>query len=290
VFTNAASRGIPFGTVARATGTALLRSLYRVVPVHRNNQPQFATAKSMTDNNNIYSDLKLLFYVILPVMGGIFTITVLSLIWFRLSRTAADARALKLIFMMDSSAADLDEELLLGGDYANDYPKVLAKKRAEAPKARPESQADIADDDLVQQLIGKDSANEVMPLSHGRAPARFKSKTRIQRIAIALAGECYFKFGRRPKSEANVLISRKWMRDRMEEVKDFRKKDAASVIDIALALSFYPSVEAREMDQHLSTAVSASRMAEVSDSLWCRFKAWLGLSGSVDWAGLEPTP
>jgi len=244
----------------------------------------------MTDKLLLLSNLKLLFCIIIPSVGLLIIAAAIGILWYNWSHTGADIRALRLIFMMDSSAADLDEELLLGGEYENDYPKVIAKKRAEVPKATPESQAEIAKDKFQQETVGERRVEDVMFLSHGRAPARYKNKTRLQRIAIALAGECYFKFGNRPRSEANMLISRKWMRDRMEEVKDFRKKDAASVIDIALALSFYPSVEAREMGQHLSTAVSANRMSEVSDSLWCRFKAWLGVSGMVHWADLEPAP
>jgi len=107
-----------------------------------------------------------------------------------------------------------------------------------------------------------------------------KGERRFDQLAIALAGECYFKFGDRTRSEANNLISRKWMRDRIGDVKDLRRKDAAGIIDVALPLSFYPSRQALRMDQHMRTSTSARRMGSGPDS-WSSFL--LSTLGLVDY-------
>jgi hypothetical protein len=67
-------------------------------------------------------------------------------------------------------------------------------------------------------------------------------------IAYALAQEAYYNFGARPRSEANNLITRRWMKDRLEEYNDIRFVDRASIIDIALVLSFLPSNDSREIE------------------------------------------
>lgn len=76
---------------------------------------------------------------------------------------------------------------------------------------------------------------------------------RGREMAFALAELAYFQFGFRLRSEANELITRKFMRDSLAEFKDLRKKDAAGVIDVALPLSFLPSQAMRSMGELEST-------------------------------------
>jgi len=62
-----------------------------------------------------------------------------------------------------------------------------------------------------------------------------------------LAYEAYFKFGHRAYNKANLLITRKWMRDYVEAhksfYKDMRVVDKVRIIDGALELSFVPTQE-----------------------------------------------
>lgn len=61
-------------------------------------------------------------------------------------------------------------------------------------------------------------------------------------FALTLAKEAYYKFGKRKLSEANILITRKWMRDYCDEhCKDLRTTHRADAIDRALFLSFVPT-------------------------------------------------
>lgn len=72
-------------------------------------------------------------------------------------------------------------------------------------------------------------------------------------IAYALAQEAYYNFGARPRTEANNLITRRWMRDRMDSFGDVRFIDRASIIDKALVLSFLPTLESRETESLAQT-------------------------------------
>lgn len=67
-------------------------------------------------------------------------------------------------------------------------------------------------------------------------------------MSYAVAYEAYRQFGARPKSEANVLITRKFMRDLLAEFKDLRTKDCCVIIDAALSLSFLPMVVLQDMN------------------------------------------
>jgi hypothetical protein len=76
----------------------------------------------------------------------------------------------------------------------------------------------------------------------------FRTRRPKDRIAHALAQEAYYNFGNRQRSEANNLITRRWMRDRLDDYDSIRFKDRATIIDIALVLSFVPSLESREIE------------------------------------------
>jgi len=91
-------------------------------------------------------------------------------------------------------------------------------------------------------------------------PPRFRPR-RFEQLASALAWECYAHFGARERSEANVLVSRKYMRDILDEHRDFRAKDKARLIDRALLLSFLPTQDLQEMVELSSTSVWKSREA-----------------------------
>lgn len=80
-------------------------------------------------------------------------------------------------------------------------------------------------------------------------------------MASALAWECYAQFGSRERSEANLLVSRKFMRDLLGEYQDLRAKDKARLVDRALLLSFLPTLELQDMVELSSTHVWKDREA-----------------------------
>ncbi len=62
-------------------------------------------------------------------------------------------------------------------------------------------------------------------------------------FAMALAKRAYLKFGARPLSESNVLVTRKWLGKLIEdEFKDLRTCDKALALDRATFLSFVPTM------------------------------------------------
>lgn len=81
---------------------------------------------------------------------------------------------------------------------------------------------------------------------------RFRPRSALK-MASALAYEAYYEFGNRDKTPANLLITRKFMRDQLMEYKDLRAQDASGIIDVALSLSFLPSRSVRETNEIIET-------------------------------------
>lgn len=69
------------------------------------------------------------------------------------------------------------------------------------------------------------------------------------RFSASLAKLAYNKFGNRPMSEANVLVTRKWIQKYLDEpaYKDLRTCDKNIAIDRALFLSFVPTTDFQKM-------------------------------------------
>jgi len=80
-------------------------------------------------------------------------------------------------------------------------------------------------------------------------------------ITCALAHEAYMQFGVRERSEANLIITRKYMRDQLRDYGDLRAIDASNFIDAALPLSFLPSRSHRAMAKYMETYAMQERMA-----------------------------
>jgi hypothetical protein len=74
-------------------------------------------------------------------------------------------------------------------------------------------------------------------------------KGKRSNFAACIAHEAYNKFGARPMTEANVLVTRRWLQKLLSEpkYKDLRMVDRNIAIDRALFLSFVPSNEFRQM-------------------------------------------
>lgn len=76
-------------------------------------------------------------------------------------------------------------------------------------------------------------------------------------FAASVAQIAYNKFGERPMSEANILVTRKWLQKYLDspEYKDLRTCDKNLAIDRALFLSFVPTDSFRAMK--LATTTNA---------------------------------
>ncbi len=83
----------------------------------------------------------------------------------------------------------------------------------------------------------------------------------ITEIAFALADEAYLFYGRRDKSKANDLVTRKFLRDQLSEYDSLRAKDKSRIIEIALTLSYVPPSEAEDMQVVARSAAYGRRVA-----------------------------
>jgi len=96
---------------------------------------------------------------------------------------------------------------------------------------------------------------------------------RLRQISDAVAHEAYAQFGHRPRSEANLLITRKFMRDKLQSYVDLRAKDIGTAIDQALYLSFLPSIALKEANSVDRTWVFEVRAMDFEGGSWGIF-AW----------------
>jgi hypothetical protein len=83
-------------------------------------------------------------------------------------------------------------------------------------------------------------------------------------FAAAIAQLAYNKFGERPMSEANVLVTRKWLQKLLAEdtYSDLRTCDKNVAIDRALFLSFVPTNAFRQMKLAIASNVWKDRCDE----------------------------
>jgi len=93
---------------------------------------------------------------------------------------------------------------------------------------------------------------EPTPRPHARGWTRI-TKNKLQDMAFALADEAFFQYGRRRKSQANDLITRKFMRDHLSKFDTLRAKDKSLIIEIALPLSYVVPSETEIMDEVVRT-------------------------------------
>lgn len=90
----------------------------------------------------------------------------------------------------------------------------------------------------------------------------------LREMAYGLADEAYLQYGRRDKSQANDLITRKFLRDQLSQFDSLRARDRSSVIDLALTLSYVPTSEWCEMEEVESTRAYRS-LVHFSKSAHC---------------------
>ncbi len=79
-------------------------------------------------------------------------------------------------------------------------------------------------------------------------------------LAQVVADEAYFQFGRRARSQANDLVTRKWMRDFLRDHQGLRAKDASTIIELALSLSYIPPESLWDIREAEATRAYSSRV------------------------------
>ncbi len=85
------------------------------------------------------------------------------------------------------------------------------------------------------------------------------------KFSLAVAKVAYNKFGQRPMSEANVLVTRKWLQKYLEEgFPDLRTCDKNLAIDRALFLSFVPTQDFNRYRMVMATSAMERRLEGAS--------------------------
>lgn len=113
-------------------------------------------------------------------------------------------------------------------------------------------------DSLDESDTGVEAGAEMMTVAGKMVPV---VRRRVRRVAAnAYALQAYLKFGKRPKSEANVIITRKYISDLLADVPDMRIRDKIEIMDTATFLSFIPSKSSQECGAYESTNAYARRV------------------------------
>jgi len=109
--------------------------------------------------------------------------------------------------------------------------------------------------------------------------SRTKTKTVIRkscrsRFAASISKIAYNKFGERAMTEANMLVTRKWLQKLLEEpaYRDMRTSDKNLAIDRALFLSFVPTKAFQQMRIAVTTSQWEKRMdaGQVFGGFWSK--------------------
>lgn len=104
--------------------------------------------------------------------------------------------------------------------------------------------------------------NKDIVVVDNRVVKRKIKKGKRSKFSSSIAMLAYNKFGERPLSEANVLVTRKWIQKLLEEprFKDLRVCDKNLAIDRALFLSFIPTKDFQASKLALSSSVAKDRL------------------------------
>jgi hypothetical protein len=103
------------------------------------------------------------------------------------------------------------------------------------------------------------SASAEMMASAGRMAPRIRRRVRGV-AASSYALQAYLKFGQRKKSEANVIVTRKYISDLLSEEPDMRIRDKIEIMDTATFLSFIPSESSQLCGAFEKTEAFSKRM------------------------------
>jgi len=122
--------------------------------------------------------------------------------------------------------------------------------------------------ECLDEVIQGDRAARGTPVpGPGGVRVRYRPRSSLK-MALALADSTYFKFGYRARSEANLMITRKFMFDLMSGYPDIRDRDKASIVDMALYASFLPSQALRDSSMMDDTVEYSHRASIRPGSSW----------------------
>jgi len=93
-------------------------------------------------------------------------------------------------------------------------------------------------------------------------------QVRVRKLAAAVGSECRTHYGFRERSEANELVARKYMRDRLKSIKDMRHADINLVIPAALSVCFIPSRAEVDAAEVYATSEVQGRIARGNAKFW----------------------
>jgi hypothetical protein len=145
------------------------------------------------------------------------------------------------------------------GNSANRFTRQLIEKLDEE-KGDPEDFVDVHVHRTIHTIQNEvDGTVVVGDVTRKKAVLR---KGRRSSFAASIAREAYNKFGERPMSEANVLVTRKWLQKLLAEpkYKDLRTCDKNLAIDRALFLSFVPTKDFLMMKKAVVTQTWKDRV------------------------------
>jgi len=100
-------------------------------------------------------------------------------------------------------------------------------------------------------------------------------------VASHMSREVRAKFGFKVKSEANELVAHKYIYDHISLMTDMRRADVASIVPLAVMLSFIPSsieLESKQMEVSQPFEERRRQFATAWHDGWSIYR-WLGLSG-----------
>jgi len=108
----------------------------------------------------------------------------------------------------------------------------------------------------------KEFVEDVAKIQERKRVSHKLKKGQRSNFAAAVAKKAYNKFGERPYSEANVLVTRRWLQKFFEEerFKDLRTTDKNNAIDRALFLSFVPTRDFQKARIAMATRQWQQRM------------------------------
>lgn len=122
------------------------------------------------------------------------------------------------------------------------------------------SEIEVDDYVVVTDLKSKEEENVVKQVISRKVTQKIRRQQRSN-FSAAVAKEAYNKFGERPMSPANVLVTRKWIQKYLEDqFKDLRTCDKNVAIDRAMFLSFVPTKDFLTMRVVMETKEMNKRM------------------------------
>jgi hypothetical protein len=115
-----------------------------------------------------------------------------------------------------------------------------------------------------------ETLEEIVPKTHK------KRLIKVRKLAAAVASECRTHYGFRSRTEANELVARKFIRDRLNSVEDLRKADIPLIMPFAINLCFIPSQSEIVAEEMMASNVVQQRLRAGRAQHWDWRWTWFG--------------